>query len=93
MPSTLLKKRKQAYYDIFFETNWSDIKTTWEGIKSLISLKSALSSALTVLSLDNGDTKINPYDIANPFNNYLAFTAETTKNNIKYLQKNFSDYS
>ena len=33
---TLMKKSKQAYYDIHFERNWSNIKTTWKGIKSLI---------------------------------------------------------
>ena len=43
-------------------------------------------------SLDNGDTVTNPYDIANPFNNYFASIAETTKKNIKYSHKHFSDY-
>ena len=31
------------------------------------------------LSLDNGDTRTNPYDIANTFNNYVASIAETVK--------------
>ena len=56
-----------------------------KGIKSLISLK-------TVLSLDNGDTITNPYNIANTFNNYFASIAETTKKSIKYSHKHFSDY-
>ena len=43
----------------------------------------------TALSLDNGDTITNPYDIANTFNNYFASTAETTKKSIKYSLKNF----
>ena len=34
--SILMKKSKQAYYDTYFERNWSNIKTTWKGIKSLI---------------------------------------------------------
>ena len=70
--STLMKKSKQAYYDRYFEKNWKNIKNTWKGIKSLISLK-------TVHSLDTGDTITNPYDIANTFNNYFASIAETTK--------------
>ena len=37
---------------------------TWKGIKSLISLKTVASSVPHVLSLDNGNTIINPYDIA-----------------------------
>ena len=89
--STLMKKSKQAYYDKYFERNWNNIKNTWKGIKSLISLKIVASSVPTVLSLDNGDTITNPYDIANTFNNYFASIAETTKKSIKYSHKHFSD--
>ena len=46
----------------------------------------------TLLSLDNGDTITNPYDIANSFNNYFASIGETTKKTIKYSDKHFSDY-
>ena len=87
-----MKKSKQAYYDEYFERNWNNIKNTWKGIKSLISLKTVASSIPTVLSLDNGDTITNPYDIANTFNNYFASIAETTKKSIKYTHKHFSDY-
>ena len=48
--STLMKKSKQAYYDKYFERNWNNIKNTWKGIKSLISLKTVASSIPTVLS-------------------------------------------
>ena len=77
--STLMKKSKQAYYDKCFERNWNNIKYTWKGIKSPISLKAVESNVPTVLSLDNGDTVTNRYDIANTFNNYFASIAETTK--------------
>ena len=77
--STRMMKSKQAYYDKYFERNWNNIKNTWKGIKSLISLKTVASNVPTVLSLDNGDTITNPYDIANTFNNYFASIAETTK--------------
>ena len=90
--STLMKKSKQAYYDKYFERNWNNIKDTWKGIKSLISLKTVASNVRNVLSLDHGDTITNPYDIANTFNNYFASLAETTKKSIKYSMKNFSDY-
>ena len=91
--STLMKKSKQACYDKYFEKNWNNIKNTWKGIKSLISLKTIASNVPTVLSLDNGDTVTNLYDIANTFNNYFASIAETTKNKtIKHSHKHFSDY-
>ena len=63
--STLMKKSIQANYDKYFERNWNNIKDTWKGIKSLISLKTLASRVPTVLSLNNGDTITNPYDIAN----------------------------
>ena len=87
-----MKKSKQAYYENFFERNWNNIKNTWKGIKSLINLKTATSRVPTALSLDNGDTITNPYDIANTFNNYFASIAETTKKSFKYSHKRFSDY-
>ena len=77
--STLMKKSKQAYYDKYFERNWNNIKNTWKGIKSLISLKTVASNVPTVLSLDNGDTITSPNDIANTFNNSSVSIAETTK--------------
>ena len=74
-----MKKSKQAYYDKYFETNWNNIKNTWKGIKSLISLKTVTSSVPTALSLDHGDTITNPYDITNTLNNFFASIAETAK--------------
>ena len=62
-----------------FKKNCSNIKTTWKGIKFLISLKTVLSSVQTVLSLDKGDIITNPYDIGKTFNDYFDFIAETTK--------------
>ena len=86
-----MKKSKHAYYEQYFERNWNNIKNTWKGVKSLISLKTVASNVPTVLCLDNGDTVTNPYDIANTFNNYFVSIAENTKN-IKYSLKHFSDY-
>ena len=56
-----MKRSKQAYYDKYFETNWNNIKNTWKGIISVISLKFVASHVPTALSLDNGDTITNPY--------------------------------
>ena len=86
-----MKKRKETYYDKYFERNWNNNKNTWKVIKSLLSV-------INVLSFDNGDTMILltplvllltplvlhsntydmiPYDIANTFNNYFASIDET----------------
>ena len=77
--STLMKKRKQAYYDKYFGRNWKYIQNTWKGIKSLIFLKTVASSVATVLSLDNNDITTNQYIVIR-FDNYFVYMAETTKN-------------
>ena len=64
--SALVKKSKQAYYDSYFEKNWNNIKNSWKGIKSLNYLNTVASSIPAVLSLNNGDTITNPYDLDNP---------------------------
>ena len=48
-----------------------------------MSLKTVALNVPTVLSLDNGNTTTNSYDIANTFNNYFASIAETTKKTHK----------
>ena len=92
---TIQKLQKHAFHsneENCDETNWNKIKNTQKGIKSLISLKTVVSSAPTVLSHDDSDTITNPYDIANTFNNYFASISETTKSNIKYSHKHFPGY-
>ena len=61
-----MKKRKQAYYDKYFERNWNNTKNTWKGIKSFISLKTVASNVPAVLSLHNGDTIANPMILITP---------------------------
>ena len=72
-------EEKQTGLLWYFERNWNNIKNTWKGIKSLISLKTVASNVPTVLSFDNGKIITNPYDVTNTFNNYFASIAETTK--------------
>ena len=76
---------RSSLHDKYFEKNWNNIKSTWKGIKSFISLKTVASNVPPVLSLDNGNTITNPYDITNTFNNHFASIAETTKNKHKIL--------
>ena len=93
--STFMKKSKQAYYGKYFERNWNNIKNTWKGIKSLISLipyLTVVSTVPTVLSLINHDAITDSYDVANTFHNYFAFIVETMKKSMKYSHKHFSAY-
>ena len=62
----LMKKSKQTYDDKYFERNWNNIKNSWKGIKSLISLKTIASTVPTILFLDNGDTIPIPLILLTP---------------------------
>ena len=59
------------------------LRTHEKELNPLFFLKNVASIVPTVLSLDNGNTITNPYDIANTFNNYFASIAETTKEKHK----------
>ena len=65
--SIVMKKSKQAIIMInIVKKNWNNIKNTWKGIKSPISLKTKASSVPTVLSHENGDTIPIPVVLLTP---------------------------
>ena len=81
MHSTILKQSKTNYYNHYFETNWNSIKTTREGIKSILNIKNISANILKSLAVD--DTTIsNPVAISNIFNNYFSSITNNTKHNI-----------
>ena len=51
--ATLMKKSKQNYFTECFESNIKNLKNTWKGIKSIISLKHSASSSLNLLNFNN----------------------------------------
>ena len=88
MLSTLMKKSKQFYFTRFFQTNLNDLKNTWKGIKSIISMKND-SHTLPNTITDNNKTLTNPKDIANAFNTYFAKVALNVQLTIKYSKVDF----
>ena len=91
MLSTLLKRSKHSYFSKFFESNWNNIKNTWKGIKSLITLKDISTSVPRTLK-HNNKTVTNPVEIANIFNKHFVSVAEKTRVNVNYSHKHFSEY-
>ena len=69
----------------------NNIKNTWKGIKSLLTIKNTLSDFRKCLS-SNGYTFTNEDEISKTFNNYFASIAEKTKVSINYSPKHFSDF-
>ena len=91
MLSTLFKKSKSNYCNQYLRVNMNNIKNTWKGIKSIITIKNLSSDIPKSLSY-NGSTITNKVEISNIFNNYFATTAEETKENINLSYKHFSDF-
>ena len=91
MSSILLKNNRTNYYNQHFEANMSNIKNTWKGIKSILTIKNTSSDFPKCLS-SNGSTFTNQVEISNIFNNYFASIAEKTKVSINYSHKHFSDF-
>ena len=91
MLSTLMKKIKQNYFITFFENNLKNLKNTWKGIKSIISMKSSFLNTPTLLTFQNENID-NPERIANIFNNYFSTIGEETQAKIKHSHKKYTDY-
>ena len=79
-----LKKSKSNYYNQYFRANKNNIKNTWKGIKSIITIKNLSSDIPKTLSC-NGLTITNKVEISNIFNNYLATIAEKIKRKYQSL--------
>ena len=88
---SLLKRSKANYYNHYFDINWNNIKNTWKGIKSILSVKPNPSDIPKIFNA-NDITITNPVEITNVFNNCFSCIASQTKVSIKYSHKHFSDF-
>ena len=52
MLSTLFKKSKSNYYKKYFRANMNNIKNTWKGTKSIITIKNLLILQKVYLAMD-----------------------------------------
>ena len=74
--STLLKQSKISYNN-YFRNNINNIKNTWNGIKSIISLDIKESESPNVILNNKGEFLTNTNDIANQFNNFFCSVTPT----------------
>ena len=72
--STLMKESKKSYFTNYFQNNLNDLKSTWKGIKNLISLKELPNVAPSNI-FDNGRSLTEPQEIANAFDKYFVNVA------------------
>ena len=86
-----MKESKQIYYVKYFESNWNNIRNTWKGIKTIITIKNTTTTIPHPIEF-NKRTITDPTTMNNAFNNYLTSIADKTKSNIKFSSKHCTDY-
>ena len=89
--STFLEQSEKSYNN-YFRNNINNIKNTWKGIKSIISLKTKEYQSPKIILYNKSEFLINPNDIANQFNKFFCFVAPTIQSNIKPNFKSFDHY-
>ena len=88
---TLMKESKKYCFTNYFQNNLTDLKSTWKGIKNLISLKELPNVAPSNI-FDNGRSLTEPQEIANAFNKYFVNVATDIQSSIRYSKNNFHDF-
>ena len=87
-----LKKAKRNYYTKYFEDNSQNIKKTWEGIISIINIKSTKQSIITLIKVNNNIIK-NDKEIVETLNNFFVnigpYTEKSIPVNPKIKPENF----
>ena len=89
--STLLEQSKKPYYNNYFRNNINNIKNTWRGIRSIISLNTKESESSKIILKNKGEFLTDPNDTANQFNDFCS-VAPTIPSNIKPNFKSFDQY-
>ena len=87
-----MKQSKQNYYTKYFENNWNNIKNTWKGIETIISIKNITATVPHSIEF-NGTTITDPTAMSNVFNNYFTSVAKKTNSNIKFSHTEYLSYS
>ena len=89
--STLLKRAKEKYFTNFFNENIKDIKKTWKGIKTLVSMKQKNNDTPSLITKD--EKYINDLvSIANTLNSFFTSVTEIVHSKIKFSNKSFKKF-
>ena len=89
--SRLLKRAKEKYFTNFFSENIKDIKKTWKGTKTLVSIKQKNNDTPSLITKD--EKYINdPVSITKTFNNFFTSVTEIVHSKIKFSNKLFKKF-
>ena len=76
----------------FFESNYNDIKKTWKGIKSFISMKIKSINDWPTSTIHEGNFFPDPLYISNVFNDLFPTAGQKVQSKIKFSRKRSSDF-
>ena len=75
----------------FFLNNCNNIKNTWKGITTIISIKNITITVPHSIEFNNR-TITDPTAMSNVFDNYFTSIVKKTNSNIKFSPKHYTDY-
>ena len=88
---SLIRKSKKTHYQKYFAVNANNIRETWKGIKSIISIQNSTKSHPSTMKNGN-DTITEPNHIAEGFNNYFSLIASNLQAKILHPGLDFRKY-
>ena len=88
---TEIKNSKKKYFQDFFADNAKNIKDTWNGIKSIVNIKSKSKSSPKSLMV-NKKLIADPTAVSETFNEYFSSIASKLQKKIHPPNKDFSDF-
>ena len=90
MISTLLKQSKKNCYDKYFKYI-NNMKNTWKGIRSIISLQKTTNDSPKIISLES-HTVTDPQAIANTFSKFFCSVAAGVQSEVSFSYKTFFEH-
>ena len=88
---SLCKQSKKQHFQNYFTKNSDNLRNTWRGIKSIISLNRKDKSNPSSLLINN-EINTDPNKIANEFNSYFSNIAGKLQASIHSQGQDFNDY-
>ena len=85
------KINKSDYYKCYFEEHKNNSKKTWDGIRSIISLKTNSHKQIRSININN-KTESNPKIMAETFNNFFVTIASDIDSKIIRTNTSYKDY-
>ena len=87
----LIKEIKRFCFTNYFQNNLNDLKTTWKGIKKLISLKKQ-SNIAPSNTFDSVQSLTEPQEIVSAYTKHFVNVATDIQSSVRYSKNNFHDF-